>query len=452
MPNTIVRWGEEGDQTEPVDAKKDAGAKAQKPEAAEYINWLWSRFGAGVSLDRDENALLRLPLISSSAFKRGVGSATFARAGTATYIDRYGVLRTAVVDEPRFGKNNYITEGDSENLLFRSDDFNNAYWTKTQSSITPNDTTAPDGVAASADLFVENSNLALHTVNRNVAASDATVLNSLSAFAKANVRTQLQLRMDSGGDAGVLAVFDLSSGVVLLTDAPGDGSDVSAKITPLADGWYRCELTGIPSAGGTTVTTEIGSALDGAGNYQGTGADSLWIWGAQCEELNGSTSYIATLAAAVTRSRDFLSVTFDNNIPHADDDCSLFIDLIAVAFIDNARLLEVTGTSNRIINIGSAGAPRIGVLWDAAESPNTSIISANTLYRVGIRFIAATSELSIWLDGRKEQALTRSASTGEVPTGISIGQTGIGNREWFGNISNIRIYNRAFSDEEMSVA
>ncbi len=221
MPNDTVRWGATGDQVEPVDAKKDGGSNAGKPEAAEYINWLLARLAAGANLDRDENALLRLPLISSLAFKRGVGSATFARSTIGTYIDRYGVLQTAAVDEPRFEAEGYLTEGAGTNLAFRSDDFNNAYWTKTQCSITPNDTTAPDGVAASADLFVENSNLTLHSVNRDIAASDATVLNTCTVFAKANVRTELALRMDSGGAAGVRAFFDLVSGIVISTDSPG---------------------------------------------------------------------------------------------------------------------------------------------------------------------------------------------------------------------------------------
>ncbi|KKL56511.1 hypothetical protein LCGC14_2244660, partial [marine sediment metagenome] len=239
MPNDTVRWGATGDQVEPVDAKKDGGSNAGKPEAAEYINWLLARLAAGANLDRDENALLRLPLISSLAFEHGVGSATFARSTIGTYIDRYGVVQTAAIDEPRFEAEGYLTEGASTNLAFRSDDFNNAYWTKTQSSITPNDTTAPDGVAASADLFVESSNFALHSVNRDIATSDTTVLNTLTVFAKANMRTELALRMDSGGGAGVVAIFDLVNGVVISTDSPGDGSQESAKIRALVDGWYR---------------------------------------------------------------------------------------------------------------------------------------------------------------------------------------------------------------------
>ena len=48
--------------------------------------------------------LLDMPLKNSLAMKAGVGSATFTRASTATYVDRYGVLKTASIDEPRFEK------------------------------------------------------------------------------------------------------------------------------------------------------------------------------------------------------------------------------------------------------------------------------------------------------------------------------------------------------------
>ena len=451
MTNRIVRWGTTGDQVEPVGAKKDGGSNAGKPEAAEYINWLFSRMAAGANMDRDENALLRLPLINSLAFKHGVGSATFARSTIGTYIDRYGVLQTAAIDEPRFEAEGYLTEGEGTNLAFRSDDFNNAYWTKVQSSITPNDTTAPDGVAASADLFVESSNFALHSVNRDIATSDATVLNTLTVFAKANVRTELALRMDSGGSAGVRAFFDLVSGVVILTDSPGAGSNESAKITALADGWYRCELNGIPDNGGTTVTTEIGPAVGDSSNYQGTGADSVWIWGAQCEELPFASSYIATVAAAVTRTIDSLLITYTDNLLEPDQSCSMFIDFDAIGFIGSApRLFSTVGETNREI---FAVDSELRVSWNTSQQLRALVaVPLNTQQRVGVRFDGSNSDLSIWVDGDEKNALTRTAEVGGIATSISLGQNGVGAAPWYGHIKNLRIYDHAFSDEEMSVA
>ena len=67
------------------------------------------------------NPLLDMPLNNNLAMKQGNGQATFTRAGTATYIDIYGVLQTAKVDEPRFEKQGLLMEGVSTNLFLNSE-------------------------------------------------------------------------------------------------------------------------------------------------------------------------------------------------------------------------------------------------------------------------------------------------------------------------------------------
>ena len=67
--------------------------------------------------------LLDIPLKNSLALKQGVGSVVFTRATTGTFIDRYGVLQTAAIDEARFEKEGLLIEGASTNLLTYSQDF-----------------------------------------------------------------------------------------------------------------------------------------------------------------------------------------------------------------------------------------------------------------------------------------------------------------------------------------
>jgi hypothetical protein len=67
---------------------------------------------------------------------------TFTRASTATY---YGT-RTALAEQ---------------NLLLYSQEFDNAAWTKTSTTVTANSTTAPDGTTT-ADTLIPNTTNTYH--------------------------------------------------------------------------------------------------------------------------------------------------------------------------------------------------------------------------------------------------------------------------------------------------
>ncbi len=456
-----VRWASTGGgtQVEPPDAKKNAGFVIQKPEAAEYPNWLLARLARGVNLDRDEDALLRLPLISSLAFDRGFGTMTFARAGAATYIDRYGVLQNAVVDEPRFEIDGYLTEGPGENLAFRSQEFNNAYWTKNQCSINTDSTVGPDGLAG-ADSITENSAEATHSVSRVVAATDPTVANSLSVFVKAGTREQIFLKMEDNGAAGsVQALFDLGTGTILSETNVGTGTGATGKITELVVGaggaaYFRVELSGIPATTGSTVTITYAPAIGGSTFYQGNGTDSIHVWGADLEELPFSTSYIQTVAAAVSRVRDDLTLTYQNNLHRPRESCTLFLDYDALGFDSSSmRLLQVMGETSREIFSGILGTSDLSVSWNTAQQLKTGIsIPINTKQRGGFRFDRVTNDLSIWVDGDEKANVGLGSDAGGSATAIALGNNGAGAAEWYGHITNLRVYDRALLREEMATA
>jgi hypothetical protein len=83
-----------------------------------YVNGAWESTSADImAIGNINSPLLDMPLNNSLVMKAGVGSATFTRASTATYVDRYGVLKTAAIDVPRFESKGYLTEGSKTNLL-----------------------------------------------------------------------------------------------------------------------------------------------------------------------------------------------------------------------------------------------------------------------------------------------------------------------------------------------
>lgn len=77
------------------------------------------------------------------------------------------------------------------NLLLRTEEFDHAYWTKRNSTITANATTAPDGTLT-ADKLVENTANAEHNVTYGWTGTNQRL--TLSVYAKAAERNFLRIR------------------------------------------------------------------------------------------------------------------------------------------------------------------------------------------------------------------------------------------------------------------
>jgi hypothetical protein len=171
------------------------------------------------------------------------------------------------------------------NLLTRTEEFDNADWpTKTNVTVSANQTTAPDGTNT-ADLVVDNATSGQHRIFRGVTSAGGQT--TISLFAKASTATRFQLAT-SNGVSTFFATFNLSSGSVSFT-----GAGATAGIVAVGDGWFRCSLTQNDGAGlsqfqiGLTNSVDAGSALP---SYIGSGT-GIFIWGAQLELGSTATEY-----------------------------------------------------------------------------------------------------------------------------------------------------------------
>jgi hypothetical protein len=242
-----------------------------------------------------------------------VENRTFVTAPTVTTtqpITRYQrLLKTAAANEwPRefdpvtgecLGRSVWESR---TNLLQRSEEFDNAYWEKTNLSASANQTIAPDGTLT-ADLITENTASGFHVVQR--AFTTSAVIYSLTIFAKAGTRNWLQLRIYDGTNLHA-AFFNLSTGAVGTVTA-----SAVATITSIGNGWYRCSVTPpsavLASASGY-MQYAFGSA-DNTPNYTGNGTGNMFIWGAQLEAGAFASPYIKTEASQVTRLADSAVMT-----------------------------------------------------------------------------------------------------------------------------------------------
>jgi hypothetical protein len=198
-----------------------------------------------------------------------------------------------------------LLEGQRTNSLWYSENFDNAYWSKTGATITANTTTSPDGYV-NADALVESSSTEIHAVFQNAGVTIAVGTATFSVFVKPNGRNFFQIRTGSAAgitNAPLYANFDLVNDLVT---AQSVGAN-SAKIESYSNGWKRCSVS-FTITSGSTVSLVYQPITSGtaviAESYAGDGTSGIYLWGAQIEAGAYPTSYVNTLGAAVTRGLD----------------------------------------------------------------------------------------------------------------------------------------------------
>jgi hypothetical protein len=248
----------------------------------------------------------------------------FSRASTATYYDEDGILQTAAIDELRLNYNpdtleseGILIESASTNLAIRSQEFDNANWSKAKGTLTANAGIAPDGTLT-MDLFIEDNTLGGHNVNQFRTGSNETT--TLSAYAKAKERNKVALIMSNFSSLSMAVVFDLSLGTIISIDpSNADYTSPSATIEHVGNGIYRCSLTVTKGSVNTNNCMQI-NLVNNANStfYTGDGVSGLYIWGAQLEPASTMSSYIPTAAVAVTRSADILGDMVTSSVAEPD--------------------------------------------------------------------------------------------------------------------------------------
>ena len=217
----------------------------------------------------------------------------FERSTTATYIDKSGVLRTAAINEPRFEKQGLLIEGQSTNLVARSE--GSTFQTANASFQTlTNDVSGVLPMAGQRISFAANNG----ETNANLIQTSITLTGG-------NTYTySLHLKVEAG-DATTL------ENCVGLYAVNGVNIGTRAVIGKIVGDIYRVSIPFTVSGTGSQMVfirfNRIGSPF------------AVWtavVGGVQVEPLPFASSYIPTNGAAVTRGADkcWLS-SLGNTIP-----------------------------------------------------------------------------------------------------------------------------------------
>ena len=241
---------------------------------------------------------LTASLISGSTFGTGVETLPDLSPRNNPFSQATSGNRAAWFREPKTGR---------RNLLERTEEFDNAAWTKQNSTVTQNtaDTLAPDGTATAESLIPSN---AVNTFSGVFRADSTLAAKTLSCYVKKGSK-RFAILLGYNGTSNCW--FDLDSGAVGTRGANFSASSIEA----IGNGWYRIACVFSTAVAATLNLGIYASDADNSTQCVGDGATAaLYIWGAQVETGSTATAYQrVTTAFDVTESgqRDCYGVRAD---------------------------------------------------------------------------------------------------------------------------------------------
>ena len=180
--------------------------------------------------------------------------------------------------------------GGRRNLLERSEEFDNAYWTKGNSAVTANAGVAPDGTTT-ADLLYPSTTGSDRRVIRTFTTLTSGASYASTFYAKAAGKNFVYALVARAATINDVVWFNVGAGTVGTVGS----SATSATIADVGDGWYRCAVIG-PADGTDSFAINVADA-DNATNVTASGTDGILIWGAQLEAAASASAYQKVVTA-----------------------------------------------------------------------------------------------------------------------------------------------------------
>jgi hypothetical protein len=174
-----------------------------------------------------------------------------------------------------------LIEEQRVNLLTYSEQFDNAAWGKTDTTITANNTAAPDGTTT-ADLITDGSAGTSALVNASAATVTVASPITFSVFAKRGNSDWFFVQLAGSGTERIRGWFNLATGAVGSATVVAPATSASISIIPVANGFYRCILTGTLNGAGTTAQVLM-TGMDGDASLTRVNDATRYLWGAQLE-------------------------------------------------------------------------------------------------------------------------------------------------------------------------
>lgn len=197
-----------------------------------------------------------------------------------------GPVGTFLLGDPNAKAPGGTALASKKNILFYTEQFDNAAWTKSRTTVNANAGVAPDGVT-SADQLVETTGVGTHEITDVVTCSPSTPY-VWSAYIKQVVGGTQRIRLRAADNVGFRndVVFNFNTNQ-LVTPSSTKGFE------SVGNGWYRIWCIGTTDASASTVTLTVAQFQGDTStlSYTGDGVSSVLLWGAQVEAGTAMTSY-----------------------------------------------------------------------------------------------------------------------------------------------------------------
>jgi hypothetical protein len=354
------------------------------------------------------------------------------------------VLETAASGVARFDHNpttfeslGLLIEESRTNLLTYSEQFDNAAWTKTRSSITANTVVSPDGTLTGDKIIADTDVNTTHLVSTSASVVSGTSY-TVTVYAKAAEYGFVRLALSGFFAVVQSAIFNLSTGELGTTTGTITTSAINA-----GNGWWRFSLSSTATSTGST-SVQLGPATSAStANFTGDDYSGIYIWGAQLESASFSTSYIPTVASQVTRSADLAVMTGTNfSSWYNQAEGTLYAEANTPAFATTYVFAEINNnsTSNYIRHsTSSAGTTTQFVVVNnttTTASPSVTVTLGSNRKMAGAY---AFNSIQQSVNG----SLGTEDTSSEIPTGLvqmNIGSRAAGTSVVNGTIKKIAYY------------
>ena len=406
-------------------------------------------------------ASARTPATSSTGNFYAWGAQLVTGTSAKEYFPTTDRLNVPRLDYTNSSCPSILVEPQRTNLALRSQEFDNADWTRANTSITANQLISPDG-NLNSDIIIDDSTNDRHIIYQSFI-GDFSTARTFSTYAKQGSLRYLVLSITSVNDSASCysAIFDLQTGTITATKNNGTAT-INASIQNAGNGWYRCIISGtlgigvlayFPIIGTSNRATFTGSlANNNIPVYVGSG-QNLYLYGAQLEAGSYATSYIPTVASSVTRNTDNIYKTGISSLI-GQTEGTVFIDFIwnqLTGIGSYPRIIELWKDSGNYIQLFNIS----GTQTFYYEIYNGGVVqfSGSTTMNLGANKIALAYKLNdcvIYKNG----ALIASDNVATIPTLNDLGIFGVfnggGGANLAASLKSAQLYKTRLTNTELA--
>jgi hypothetical protein len=347
-----------------------------------------------------------------------------------------GLIKSAAANEPRFDHNpttgeslGLLVEEARTNLVQRSQEFDNGYWSPVATTTTPNAAVAPDGTMTADKV----------TPNNGVSSNNFCTTRSFTGLSGS---TTGSFYVKSAGHRYVRI-----SGYVLdlLSTQNGQYS------VYVGNGWHR--IYNEYTTSNVDFNLNITSATAGQ-TFTGNGVDGVYQWGAQLEAGSFPTSYIPTTGSTVTRSADVASITGTNfSRWHNSQGIGTIASLAkGIKTAKLGAIYSILSTDNSFSNMieveYDSRSPQLRIYKNSAGIIDAGTINNDTFAKTCMSY--SPGSYAAVLNG---SIIATSNSAGDFPTPLSLLYLGRGYNEdggrLNGTIARLTYYPTRLQDSQL---